>query len=248
MMHVTRPKSSKGRSRPSTQSVDTPVQHSSLSPQPPAKANDKFNQCIRSRAILRRSSQTSTERSADIYDKSPEEHVSLNKYRVLPSIEKKTAVNGPSTSAQWKALQFSPGGNSWRICRHQCEQSSLHVLTKAKGNTGMRNSLNTSKPPNQSESKGTGSDTGQTSRDEPDLLLAIRTPSGQRFKCHFHPTDKLQAVLSAAEAEFGDKFDNCLIDTMDVPRRTFANLSFAQCGVLNKSVLCISKIGNMDLT
>ncbi|XP_051948177.1 UBX domain-containing protein 10 [Xyrauchen texanus] len=256
MMHVTRPKSSKGRSRPMmapTQIVDTPAQHSSLSPQPPAKANDRFNQCLRSRAFLRRSSRQSTEILSDICDKPLDETVSLNKYRVLPNIERKTTVNGASASTERKALQFSPGGNSRWICRHQCVQHSSHVPTKAKFNTSLRSSSNTPKLPNQSDvmSKGTGRDTGQPPRDEPDLLLAIRTACGRRFKCHFHPTDKLQEVLSAAEAEFGEKFDNCLIETMDVPRRTFANMTmtFAQCGILNKSVLCISKDDdNMDLS
>ncbi|XP_067228454.1 UBX domain-containing protein 10 [Chanodichthys erythropterus] len=224
MMHVTRPKSSKGRSRPMmahTSSVETPSQPSSLSPQPPAaKANDRLNQSLRSRAILRRSSQPSTDILTEIFDRPPDEPVSLNKYRVLPSIEKKTSSS-----------KFSQGDSSHRIC-----QRSSRVYTKARTD-GL--------------SEGTGSETGPTPPEESGLLLAIRTPCGQRFKCHFRPTDQLQAVLSATEAEFGERFDNCVIETMDVPRRTFTNLTMtlAQCGVLNKSVLCISQDdSNMDLT
>ncbi|XP_073679415.1 UBX domain-containing protein 10 [Garra rufa] len=219
-MHVTRPKSSKGRSRPmmaSTSSVDSPSQSSSLSPQPPAsKANDRLNQCLRSRAILRRCSQPTTDILTEIFDRPQDEPVSLNKYRVLPSIEKKTDLD----------RTFGQGDGSRRICQHtSCGHTKARPDVKS------------------------GNETGPTPPEEPDLLLAIRTPCGQRFKCHFRPTDQLQAVLSAAEAELGDRFENCMIETMDVPRRTFTNLTMtlAQCGILNKSVLCISEDDSMDL-
>ncbi|XP_016366319.1 UBX domain-containing protein 10-like [Sinocyclocheilus rhinocerous] len=221
-MHVTRPKSSKGRSRPMmapTLSEDSPSQSSSLSPQPPApKSNDGLNQCLRSRAILRRCSQPSTDILTEIFDRPPDEPVSLNKYRVLPSIEKKTGTD----------RTFGQGDGSRRICQH-----TSRVHTKARPDVT------------------SGSETGRTPPEESGLLLAIRTPCGQRFKCHFRPTDQLQAVQMAAEAEFGERFDKCMIETMDVPRRTFTNLTMtlAQCGVLNKSVLCISQDdSNMDLT
>ncbi|KAI2649519.1 UBX domain-containing protein 10 [Labeo rohita] len=219
-MHVTRPKSSKGRSRPMmapTSSVDSPSQSPSLLPQPPsAKANDRLNQCLRSRAILRRCSQPTTDILTEIFDRPPDEPVSLNKYRVLPSIEKKT---GPDQT-------FGQGDSNRRICQH-----TSHSHTKAQPDMKL------------------GSEMGLTPPEEPDLLLAIRTPCGQRFKCHFRPTDQLQAVLSAAETEFGERFDNCMIETMDVPRRTFTNLTMtlAQCGIVNKSVLCISEDDSMDL-
>ncbi|KAK2885327.1 hypothetical protein Q8A67_016164 [Cirrhinus molitorella] len=175
-MHVTRPKSSKGRSRPMmapTSSVDSPSQSSSLSPQPPAaKANDRLNQCLRSRAILRRCSQPTTEILTEIFDRPPDESVSLNKYRVLPSIEKRT---GPDRT-------FGQGDSSRRICQHT---SRVHTKTRLDVTSG--------------------SETALTPPEEPDLLLAIKTPCGQRFKCHFRPTDQLQAVLLAAEAEFGER-------------------------------------------
>uniref|UniRef100_A0A672NNI1 UBX domain-containing protein 10-like n=1 Tax=Sinocyclocheilus grahami TaxID=75366 RepID=A0A672NNI1_SINGR len=179
-MHVSRPKSSKGRSRPMmgfTSSVDPP---------------------------------SHTDILTEIFDRPPDGPISLNKYRVLPSIEKK-----PGTDQT-----FGQGDSSRRICQHT---SRVH--------TKVRPALT---PP-----------------EEPGLLLAIRTPCGQRFKCHFRPADQLQAVRSAAEAEFGERFDSCMIETMDVPRRTFTNLTMTltQCGVLNKSVLCISQDdSNMDLT
>nr|XP_009295336.1 UBX domain-containing protein 10 isoform X1 [Danio rerio]XP_009295338.1 UBX domain-containing protein 10 isoform X1 [Danio rerio] len=214
-MHVTRPKSSKGRSRPmitNSSMIYTPSQPSALSPQPPAaaKTKDKSNQSLRSRAILRRSSQPTTDILTEAYDRPPEEPVSLNRYRVLPSIEKKTSTDNQ---------KCSQCVSRHRKCQHT--NARLDVVSD-------------STPP-----------------EESDLLLAIRTPCGQRFKRSFRPSDQLKGVLSAAEAEFGDRFDNCIIETMDVPRRTFSNLTMtlAQCGVLNKSVLCISHDDSeMDLT
>lgn len=225
----------------------TPAQPPKLSHQPPSKSNDKLNQCLQPQAALRRRSQPYTGVLGEIFDRPPDEPASLNKYRVLPSIEKKTTGNVSFAGVERKALQPDQGGNSRRICKQQCVSGNP---TKAQDNAGMRNVLNN---PNRSlvTSKGTGGKAGTMPQDEPDLLLAIRNPCGQRFKCHFHPSDKLQVVLSNAEAEFGEKYENCIIETMDVPRRTFTNLTItlAQSGILNKSVLCISQDdSNMDLT
>ncbi|XP_056589638.1 UBX domain-containing protein 10 isoform X2 [Triplophysa dalaica] len=244
-MQVIRPKSSKGRSRPmmaNFQRVETSVQPPTHSPQPPTKSKDKINQC-QPQAVLRRRSQLYTEVLDEIFDRPLDEPASLNRYRVLPSIEKKTTGN-ESGGVERKALQ-DHGGNRHRICKHQCV---LGNPTQKQGNAGMRNVLNS---PNRSVVMSKGTSTGILPQEEPDLVLAIRNPCGQRFKCHFHPSDKLQVVLSNAEAEFGEKYENCIIETMDVPRRTFTNLTMnlAQCGILNKSVLCISQDdSNMDLT
>ncbi|XP_065141347.1 UBX domain-containing protein 10 [Paramisgurnus dabryanus] len=247
-MQVTRPKSSKGRSRPmmaNFQKMETPAHYPTLLPQPPTKSNDRTNQHLRSQAVPRCRSQPSTEVLPEIFDRPPDEPSSLNRYRVLPSIEKKLSGNRSSSDVDRKASQMSQGDNSHRICKQQC---ASHLPTKAQGNARMRNVSNSPKTPKQSVvmPKGTGSKMGLMPQDEPDLLLAIRNPCGHRFKCNFHPTDKLQAVLSKAEAEFGENYENCIIETMDVPRRTFTNLTMtlAQCGILNKSVLCISQDGS----
>lgn len=245
-MQVIRPKSSKGRSRPmmaNFQRVETSVQPPTLSPQPPTKSKDKINQC-QPQAVLSRRSQPYTEVLDEIFDRPLDEPASLNRYRVLPSIEKKTTGN-ESGGVERKALQLDHGGNRHRICKHNCV---LGNPTKNQDNAGMRNVLNS---PNRSVVMSKGTTTGILPQEEPDLVLAIRNPCGQRFKCHFHPSDKLQVVLSHAEAEFGEKYENCIIETMDVPRRTFTTLTMtlAQCGILNKSVLCISQDdSNMDST
>lgn len=75
------------------------------------------------------------------------------------------------------------------------------------------------------------------------LLLAIRSPSGQRFEHHFKPTDSLQTVLTVAEQKMSAKYKRCSVETMDVPRRSFSDLtrSLHDCGILHKSVLCIQQ-------
>ncbi|TRY71345.1 hypothetical protein DNTS_016585 [Danionella cerebrum] len=195
-MHMPRPKSSKGRTRP-MMACYSPPQPSPLSPKPPAPSkNNKSNQSLRSQAILRRSRHSSPDILTEISDRPPEEPGPLNRYRVLPSIEKRTKSDTSCDHTQ-------------RVWQH----------TPPLENRGFS-------PP-----------------EEPGLLLAIRTPCGQRFRSSFGASDQLQMVLTAAETTFGQRFDNCVIETMDVPRRTFTNLTmtFAQCGILNKSVLCISQ-------
>lgn len=76
---------------------------------------------------------------------------------------------------------------------------------------------------------------------EPQLLLAVRSPSGQRFEHCFKPTDSLQTVLSVAEQKTAAKYERCSIETTEVPRRSFPDLSrtLQECGILPRSVLCI---------
>ncbi|XP_046896064.1 UBX domain-containing protein 10 isoform X2 [Hypomesus transpacificus] len=75
------------------------------------------------------------------------------------------------------------------------------------------------------------------------LLLAIREPFGKRFEHHFLHTDSLLTVIACAEARYGMRFEHGFIETMDVPRRTFTDLSLtlAQCGIVNRSVLYITQ-------
>uniref|UniRef100_A0AAR2LFQ3 UBX domain-containing protein n=1 Tax=Pygocentrus nattereri TaxID=42514 RepID=A0AAR2LFQ3_PYGNA len=192
-MHMTRPKSSKGRTRVRvTQALaaDEGVHQSHMfSPHPPPSSTPTV---IPTRAVPRQSSRPSAEVHSEIFEPPPDVPVlSLNKYKVLPSIEKR------------------PGD----------------VLTRGVEEKVSRLSLSDS-----------------TVDGDKQLLLAIRTPCGQRFKWHFQPTDTLQAVIAAAEAKCGERYKHAVIETMEVPRQTFTNLtmSLSQCGIFNKSVLCIS--------
>lgn len=75
------------------------------------------------------------------------------------------------------------------------------------------------------------------------LLLAIRAPCGRRFQQHFDPADALRMVRASAEDRYATRYGEVSIETMDVPRRTFTDMdmTLAQCGILNRSVLCISQ-------
>lgn len=70
----------------------------------------------------------------------------------------------------------------------------------------------------------------------------MRAPCGGRFQQHFEPSDTLRAVRASAEARYGAKYGDASIETAEVPRRTFADmdLTLDQCGILNRSLLCIS--------
>ncbi|XP_030623541.1 UBX domain-containing protein 10 [Chanos chanos] len=195
-MHGTRPKSSKGRSRPKlyyTQSVDDSVcRHPSAVSQTPSEyTHDRFH---RSNSHLKQTSTTHPGTAPEIFRNSHTRSANcLSKYKVLPPIE-------PAKDSSSKVLMT---------------KESLTI-----------------------------------DEDVMSLLLAIRAPCGRRFNGHFYPSDTLQAIITAAEAKYGTSYERCLIETMDVPRRTFRNLTmtFAQCGILNKSVLCITEDTALDST
>uniref|UniRef100_A0A673Z996 UBX domain protein 10 n=1 Tax=Salmo trutta TaxID=8032 RepID=A0A673Z996_SALTR len=208
-MHLTRPKSSKGRSRPNlshTPNMDVAesFHNTPLIPKPPSMGYDRSDRCLRSRSLFRQSSQLSVKQDPDYLDTVPEVPslpFPWNKYKPLPSIEKKPSEEGVSLR---------------------------EVLCKAES------------PP--VFSPGTP---GPLS-----LLLAIRAPCGRRFEYHFLPTDTLLTVLASAEARYGARYEHGYIEIVDgyvksgvdrPLRRTFTdlNMTLAQCGILNRSVLCI---------
>ncbi|XP_066529151.1 UBX domain-containing protein 10 [Hoplias malabaricus] len=238
-MHMPRPKSSKGRTRARvTQAlvVDEGIHQSHMfSPHPPPPSPN----VVPTHTGLRQSSKPSVDVHTETFERSPDVPVhSLNKYRVLPSIEKRPEEMASRLSVSDSSLQGHQLQREQHIS-HLCSRnasrsdpemravSELHCGSASPGNTRTLS-------PGHSENRTTGEDT--------QLLLAIRTPCGQRFKCHFQPTDTLQAVVFAAEVKSGERYEEAQIETMEVPRRTFTDLtlSLSQCGVLNKSVLCIS--------
>lgn len=80
------------------------------------------------------------------------------------------------------------------------------------------------------------------SPDSDHLLLAVRAPCGGRFQQHFRASDTLLMVRASAERRYGTKYGPVSVETMDVPRRSFTDMdmTLAQCGIINRSVLCIS--------
>lgn len=83
----------------------------------------------------------------------------------------------------------------------------------------------------------------EPSDQEPRLLLAVRSPTGQRFVRYFRPTDDLHTVIMVAEQKNKATYRHCSIRMMEVPRRHFSDLtkSLQECGILHKSVLSISQ-------
>ncbi|KPP75061.1 UBX domain-containing protein 10-like [Scleropages formosus] len=114
-MHVSRPKSSKGRSRPImdySHSAGVVSYHGAAVAQRPSSAAHEKGDCnihIHPHSVLRQSSVMSMDEVAELLQSIPAPPaVTLNKYRVLPSIEKKAASqNGPEVAGTSKAWSVS---------------------------------------------------------------------------------------------------------------------------------------------
>ncbi|KAG9339260.1 hypothetical protein JZ751_023957 [Albula glossodonta] len=258
-MHVTRPKSSKGRSRPTlnhAKSADVmtfrtpPVAPRPPSAAPPDRAERSAPHAHPHTPFLRQSSVLTAEEVAKLLHSVPSPPaLSLNKYRVLPSIERKggggggEAFRGLEEKTSKLSLSDNLVGQAGR--RGHREQLTLFRTQAASRSNPEMGSRRDAPRPNtednevedEEESLAAGSSSDQLS-----LLLAVRSPSGRRFQCRFLPTDTLQRVLAAAEARYGARYERAVVETMDVPRRSFGDTSMtlAQCGIQNRSVLCIS--------
>ncbi|KFQ95673.1 UBX domain-containing protein 10, partial [Nipponia nippon] len=252
-MHVTRPKSAKGRTRPSfnySQSVEVCPCRVLPSP-PPAAPHESVNS--------RRAS--STKPAFPFGQVSPEEipellqqvplrtSSSLNKYRVLPSIGWKGAGSGAVEAVAEQTDRLKVSGE-WedapKIKTLSGKQGSASILSES--NVPDEETSHVQCPPEKPRRKmRQGSPSMSTLsleeplKEESQLLLAIRSPSGQRFEHRFKPTDSLQTVLAVAEQKMSAKYKRCSVETMEVPRRSFPDLtrSLHECGILHKSVLCI---------
>ncbi|NWS53723.1 UBX10 protein, partial [Chunga burmeisteri] len=252
-MHVTRPKSAKGRTRPSfnySQSVEACPCRVPPS-QPPAAPHELVNS---RRVSLTKpafpSSQVSPEGIPELLQQVPlRTSSSLNKYRVLPSIGWKGVGSGTveALAEQTDRLKVSGGWeDAPKIKTLSGEQRSASVLSKPDVPDEEGSCVQC--PPEKlgrkmrQESPSTSTlSLEEVPKEESQLLLAIRSPSGQRFEHHFKPTDSLQMVLAVAEQKVSAKYKHCSIETMEVPRRSFSDLtrSLHECGILHKSVLCI---------
>ena len=245
-MHLTRPKSSKGRSRPTISHnphMDT-FQNQPVTPKPPAMQHDRSERVLRSFPHLfnKHTSQLSTEKVAELRQNVPAApSLSLNKYKVLPSIEKKPKEDMSESGMEEKTSKLRLSDSLLLQGR-----PSVRTHTMIRSNPAMRNVAEVQckvwpKPP--------GPNTMTTDTQSPSgippssLLLAIREPFGKRFELHFLHTDSLLTVIACAEARYGMRFEHGFIETMDVPRRTFTDLSLtlAQCGIVNRSVLYITQ-------
>ncbi|XP_043917733.1 UBX domain-containing protein 10 [Protopterus annectens] len=261
-MQVTRPKSAKGRTRPGVsypQYVKTspdhqipdpsPVHEYISSPQPPSYERS------RSRHSTRHSQVDCKEIPKLLQQLPSRPSSSLNKYRVLPSIERRGSADTAMTMMTKQVSELKLN-NSWEE-KHFRPIYRPDVLptsnTVSRHNLSTQQELQFDSPQillsselehlHNSSALGNGDSAlhKEPPKDEPRLLLAVRIPSGQRFEHYFHPTDTLQVVIATAESQSNNKYEHCIIETMDVPRRSFRDLTkhLHECGIQNKSVLCI---------
>ncbi|NXY64426.1 UBX10 protein, partial [Callaeas wilsoni] len=248
-MHVTRPKSAKGQ-RPSLRHPQgTEACPCHVPPSPPAASPQEL---VNSRRAPLTKAAFPPARVAPETIPKLLQHVplkpsssSLNKYRVLPSIVRK-GVGSDAVEAlaeRTHRLEVSEG-----------QEDAPGVTKTLSGEQGSASTLSGCDTPTEESShthcalEQWGRQAGQESPwmfppspGEPRVLLAVRSPSGQRFEHHFKPSDSLQMVLAVAGQKLLANYQHCSVETMEVPRRSFSDLtkSLHECGILPRSVLCI---------
>ncbi|XP_029434585.1 UBX domain-containing protein 10 [Rhinatrema bivittatum] len=241
-MHVTRPKSAKGRTRTNLSYSHNVEAYSYQVPSPPQPAAAyEVASGLRTSASATRQPLMGICKSqgeiAEILKQVPSRpSSSLNKYRVLPSIERKGSRGslGEKISEQIGTLNLNnkPAYRGSKPASAKSESKGTNgahtksqaLISEKAHVTATEVLLNLEEP-----------------SEEPRLLLAVRSPSGERFERYFRPRDSLQTVLVVAEHKTTCQYKNCIIETMEVPRRSFFDLtkSLQECGISNKSVLCI---------
>ncbi|XP_032564598.1 UBX domain-containing protein 10 [Chiroxiphia lanceolata] len=248
-MHVTRPKSAKGRRRPSfSHPQDVEACPCQVPSSPPAATPRGL--VSSQRAPLTKlafpPTQVSPEEIPELLQQVPlKTSSSLNKYRVLPSIGWKGVGSNAmeALAQQTHRLEVSEG-----------QKDTLKFSKTLSGEQGSGSTLSGSDVPAEESShmhcppekrgrkmRQESPSMSPLSLEEPHVLLAVRSPSGQRFEHHFKPSDSLLTVLAMAGQKLLANYQHCSIETMEVPRRSFSDLtkSLHECGILHKSVLCI---------
>ncbi|NXB67913.1 UBX10 protein, partial [Struthidea cinerea] len=243
-MHVTRPKSAKGQRR----SMSHPQGMEACPCHVPAASSREL-------ASSRRASltkpvfppgQVSPEKIPKLLQQVPlKTSSSLNKYRVLPSIARKGAGSDAveALAERTNRLEVSEGREDAPegIEAPSGERGSARALSGS--DTATEESSHVHCAPEQwgQQARQESPRMSPGSPEEPHMLLAVRSPSGQRFEHHFKPSDSLQTVLAMAGQKLSANYQHCSVETTEVPRRSFSDLtkSLQECGILHKSVLCI---------
>ncbi|NWU44320.1 UBX10 protein, partial [Hylia prasina] len=247
-MHVTRPKSAKGQ-RPSlshSRGMEACLCHVPSSP-PTASPEELVN----SQRAPRTNpafppSRVSPEKIPKLLQQVPlKTSFSLNKYRVLPSIIRKGAGSNAAEA---------PAERTDQLGASEGQEDAPRAIKAFSGEQGSASTLSGSGIPTEESShvhcapEQWGRQARQespwvlpVSPEEPHVLLAVRSPSGQRFEHHFKPSDSLQTVLAVAGQKLLANYQHCSVETMEVPRRRFLDLtkSLHECGILPRSMLCI---------
>ncbi|XP_063273681.1 UBX domain-containing protein 10 isoform X2 [Prinia subflava] len=247
-MHLTRPKSAKGR-RPSLrhpQGMEACLCHAPSSP-PAASPGELANS---RRAPLTKPAfppaQVCPEKIPKLLQQVPSKtSSSLNKYRVLPSIvrrgEGSDAVE--ALAGQTDRLEVTEGREQApkSIKAFRGEQGSASTLPGRDIPTAESSPRLCAPEQRGRQARQESPRVLPVSPGEPRVLLAVRSPSGQRFEHHFKPSDSLQTVLAVAGQKLLANYQHCSFETVEVPRRRFSDLtkSLQECGILPRSVLCI---------
>ncbi|XP_041063373.1 UBX domain-containing protein 10 [Carcharodon carcharias] len=231
-MNIPRPKSAKGRSRPNSAYIHSPETCSYSIPVPSAFSNPG-NSPPSSPSMLHpptRITRVTNENVPELLHQIPSRpSSSLNRYRVLPSIGRRESSDGGIRTIAQQTNKLNLQTDLQQKFKSSKQQKPpLSKSSAATLKIQLSQSRATTLPDEPSES-------------EPRLQLAVRYPSGQRFERCFRPSDTLQTILSVAEWKSNANYANSVVETMDVPRRSFSDLSktLEECGIQNKSVLCI---------
>ncbi|XP_060478037.1 UBX domain-containing protein 10 [Panthera onca] len=242
-MHLTRPKSAKGRTRPSRHRPQDAALCSHRAPAslPPAIRCESPSSQKPGACAPKSPNPGAPDEIPELLQQVPlGASSSLNKYPVLPSIHRKTLEEGAVETVTRKAssLQLS---NTQALYREE-ETGTMKTSEegpRAPSCSPERKAIGRART---QASSGAG-DLKEPSEGEPRLLLAVRSPSGRRFVRYFRPTDDLSSVVAVAEHEDQAAYHHCSIETMEVPRRRFSDLtkSLQECRIPHKSVLGISQ-------
>lgn len=241
-MHIIRPKSAKGRTRPRLHKPQGAGVCSHRTPSSPPSAipcespsSQKPGACV-----PRSPNQGGPEEVPELLQQMPiGASSSLNKYRVLPSINRKTLEEGAVETVAKKASSLQLGGLQALCQEETCPVEASREDSRAPVRPPERKLIIQTRR----QSSPRARDLEEPSDQEPRLLLAVRSPSGRRFVRHFRPTDDLQTVVAVAERKNKATYRHCSIETMEVPRRRFSDLtkSLQECRIPHKSVLGISQ-------
>lgn len=246
-MHLTRPKSSKGRSRHTLNYSGDGGDADSIQEPPGTPKSLVFTRQdgqlhTQSQSVLRQISQLSQDEVVHVLQLVPSAPpLSLNKYKVLPSIEGRPSVVNPGQVADKKMSKINLSDDALLQQQQGHGEPDTPTATTWAGSHVSTTEVTKKADPDPMmarEIKESCSSAGASGS----LLLAVRAPCGGRFQQHFKPTDTLLMVRASAECRYGTEYGEVSVETMDVPRRSFTDMdmTLAQCGIVNRSVLCIS--------
>ncbi|KAM4872555.1 UBX domain-containing protein 10 isoform 1-T3 [Thomomys bottae] len=239
-MHVIRPKSAKGRKRPSLHKPQGAQSgsHHVPSSSPPASSSESPSSQEPGVCAPTSPAQGAPDEFPELLQVPTGASSSLNKYPVLPSISRRGLREEALDTVARRASSLQLSSIQPLYQEEACTMETKKEDPRAPAFALEKKSVIQTKKQGICR-PGT---LEEPSDQEPGLLLAVRSPSGQRFVHLFQSTDDLQTVITVAEQKNRTTYRHCSIETVEVPRRRFTDLtkSLQECGIPHKSVLAIS--------